>query len=160
MTTFDAGENDGIDAPASATTRPRLARSTAIFSLATALSRILGLVREMVASYYFGAHGKINAFTVAFQFPNLVRALVADAALSSAFVPVFVDMMKKDPKRAWRVASSLFWLMLLGPIAKRAVSSLRTSTPFYPMLHALRSIERTSSTHWLSGKLQVARLDR
>src|SRR5438876_12114995 len=93
----------------------RLARSTAIFSLATGLSRILGLVREVVASYYFGAAGKINAFTVAFQVPNLVRALVADAALQSAFVPVFTELLEKgDRKRAWRVASSLFWLMLLG----------------------------------------------
>src|SRR5947209_19072469 len=92
-----------------------MARSTAIFAAATALSRVLGLVREMVAAYYFGAAGAINAFTVAFQIPNLVRALVADAAISSAFVPVFSDLLEKgERKRAWRVASSLFWLMLLG----------------------------------------------
>jgi putative peptidoglycan lipid II flippase len=97
------------------THRRRLALSTAIFSLATGVSRILGLVREMVASYYFGAKGPINAFTVAFQIPNLVRALVADAALSSAFVPIFSDLLEKgERKRAWRVASSLLWLMLLG----------------------------------------------
>ena len=100
----------------------RLARSTAIFSLATGLSRILGLVREIVAAYYFGAAGKVNAFTVAFQVPNLIRALVADAALSSAFVPVFTDLLEKgDRKRAWRVASSLFWLMLLGLTALTAL---------------------------------------
>ena len=52
----------------------RLARSTAIFSAATALSRVLGLVREMVSAYLFGVTGKINAFTVAFKIPNLVRA--------------------------------------------------------------------------------------
>jgi putative peptidoglycan lipid II flippase len=95
--------------------RGRLARSTAIFSLATGLSRILGLLREIVAKNYFGVSGPINAFTVAFQVPNLVRALVADAALSSAFVPVFTDLLEKgERKRAWRVASSLFWLLLLG----------------------------------------------
>src|SRR5207244_5812716 len=93
----------------------RLAWSTAIFSLATGLSRILGLIREVVAAYYFGAGGKINAFTVAFQIPNLVRALVADAALSGAFVPVFSELLEKgERRRAWRVASTLFWLMLLG----------------------------------------------
>src|SRR5438874_11952583 len=93
----------------------RLAWSTAIFSLATGISRILGLVREVVAAYYFGAYGRINAFTVAFQVPNLIRALVADAALSSAFVPVFTELLEKgERKRAWRVASSIFWLMLLG----------------------------------------------
>jgi len=101
--------------------RRRLAVSTAIFAAATGLSRVLGLVREVVASYYFGAAGKINAFTIAFQVPNLVRALVADAALSSAFVPVFVDLLKHDRKRAWRVASTLFWLMLLGLTALSAL---------------------------------------
>jgi putative peptidoglycan lipid II flippase len=99
----------------------RLAVSGAIFGLATALSRVLGLVREVVATYYFGASGKINAFTVAFQLPNLFRALVADAALSSAFVPVFTDLLEKDKKRAWRVASTLFWLMLLGLTALTAI---------------------------------------
>jgi putative peptidoglycan lipid II flippase len=102
--------------------RRRLAVSTAIFGVATGLSRVLGLVREIVASYYFGAAGRINAFTVAFQVPNLVRALVADAALSSAFVPVFSDLLERgERKRAWRVASSLFWLMLLGLTALTAL---------------------------------------
>jgi putative peptidoglycan lipid II flippase len=100
----------------------RLARATAIFSLATGISRVLGLVREIVAAYYFGTVGKINAFTVAFAVPNLVRALVADAALSSAFVPVFSELIESgDRKRAWRVASSLFWLMLLGLGALTAI---------------------------------------
>jgi putative peptidoglycan lipid II flippase len=102
--------------------RRRLAVSTLIFGAATGLSRILGLVREMVAAYYFGAAGRINAFTVAFQIPNLVRALVADAALSSAFVPVFSDLLERgERRRAWRVASSLFWLMLLGLTALTAL---------------------------------------
>ncbi len=92
----------------------RLARSTALFSAATGLSRVLGLAREMVAAYYFGVSGRINAFTVAFQIPNLMRALLADAALSGAFVPVFSDLIEKgDRKRAWRVASTIFWLVLL-----------------------------------------------
>jgi putative peptidoglycan lipid II flippase len=95
--------------------RRGIARSTAIFAVLTALSRVFGVVREVVAAYYFGAAGKINAFTIAFQVPNLLRALVADAALSSAFVPVFSELIEKgDRKRAWRVASTLFWIMLLG----------------------------------------------
>src|SRR5437870_13481344 len=73
----------------------RLARSTAIFSLATGLSRILGLVREVVARNYFGVRGPINAFEIAFLIPNTVRALLADAALSSAFVPVFSELLEK-----------------------------------------------------------------
>jgi putative peptidoglycan lipid II flippase len=92
----------------------RLARSTAVFSAATAVSRVLGLAREMVSAYFFGVSGLINAFTVAIQIPNLVRALVADAALSGAFVPVFSELLERGEKqRAWRVASTLFWLTLL-----------------------------------------------
>jgi putative peptidoglycan lipid II flippase len=104
-----------VEPAAAAAQQRRLAVSTAIFGIATALSRVVGLVREMVAAYFFGGAGRINAFTVAFQVPNLVRALVADAALSSAFVPVFSDLLEQGQRRrAWRVASSLFWLMLLG----------------------------------------------
>ena len=82
--------------------RRRLARSTAFFSLATGLSRVLGLVREMVSAYYFGVSGLVNAFTVAFQIPNLIRALFADAALSGAFVPVFSDLLEKGDRHALR----------------------------------------------------------
>ena len=101
----------------------RLAWSTAVFSAATGLSRVLGLFREIVARRYFGVEGAgINAFTIAFQVPNLVRALVADAALSSAFVPVFSELLEKGERaRAWRVASSLIWILLLGLTAVTAV---------------------------------------
>ena len=93
----------------------RLAWSAAIFSGATGLSRVLGLLREIVDGYYFGVRGPVNAFTVAFQIPNLVRVLVADAALSGAFVPVFSELLEKgERERAWRVASTLLWLLLLG----------------------------------------------
>lgn len=95
--------------------RRRLAWSTAIFSLLTAGSRALGLIREMVVAYLFGAQGAINAFTVAFQIPNLIRALAADLALTAAFVPVFSELLAKDERaRAWRLASTLLWLALLG----------------------------------------------
>ena len=110
-----ADETAVLPAPPGAEHRRRLALSTIIFAAATAVSRVIGLVREIVATYYFGARGPINAFTVAFQLPNLVRAFVADAALSSAFVPVFSGLLERgEAKRAWRVASSLFWLILLG----------------------------------------------
>ena len=140
--TIGAGETAAPDGatgpvPPGAAHRRRLARSTLFFSLATGLSRVLGLVREMVAAYYFGAAGAINSFTVAFQLPNLVRALVADAALSSAFVPVFSDLLEKgERKRAWRVASSIFWLMLLGLGGLTALFILAAPLlmrPFHPV---------------------------
>jgi putative peptidoglycan lipid II flippase len=92
-----------------------LARSGVIFAIATGISRVIGLVREIAQAAIFGIAGPVNAFEIAFLIPNTVRSLVADSALSAAFVPVFSDLLVKgERKRAWRVASSLFWLMLLG----------------------------------------------
>src|ERR671915_2340296 len=56
----------------------------------------------------------MSAFTIAFQVPNLIRALFADSALQGAFVPVFTELLEKGERReAFRVASSLFFLILL-----------------------------------------------
>jgi putative peptidoglycan lipid II flippase len=97
----------------------RLARSTAFFSLATAASRVAGLGREVVAAGYYGVSGPMSAFTVAFQVPNLIRALFADAALQPAFVPVFTELLgKKAYKEAFRLASTMLLLatMVLGAL--------------------------------------------
>ena len=92
-----------------------LARSGVIFAVATGVSRIVGLIREIAQAAVFGISGPVNAFEIAYLIPNTIRSLVADSALSAAFVPVFSDLLVKgEAKRAWRVASSLFWLMLLG----------------------------------------------
>jgi putative peptidoglycan lipid II flippase len=95
--------------------RRRTAVNTAIFSAATGLSRIAGLIREVVAASYFGTSGAASAFTLAFQIPNLIRALVADAALSSAFVPVFSDLLEHKKRReAYLLASALAGLLLVA----------------------------------------------
>ena len=117
------------------TTGRAVARNTAIFSIATGLSRIAGLGREIVASSYFATSGPFSAFTIAFQVPNLVRSLFADAALSAAFVPVFTELLEQGKrKEAFRLASTLFFLILavLGAISvavhrRRAASSCRCS---------------------------------
>ena len=104
---------DSIAAPAAGPREPgRLALSTAFFALATGLSRIAGLVREIVAASYFGIKGPMSAFTIAFQVPNLVRSLFADAALQAAFVPVFTEQLeKKGRAEAFRVASALVFVI-------------------------------------------------
>ncbi len=92
----------------------RVARNTAIFSIATGISRVLGLAREIVAAGFFGTGGPASAFTIAFQIPNLVSNLFANAALSAAFVPVFTDLLQQGKrKEAFRLASTLFWVMLI-----------------------------------------------
>jgi putative peptidoglycan lipid II flippase len=91
-----------------------VARNTAIFSIATAVSRVAGLLREIVAASFFGTRGPASAFTIAFQIPNLVSNLFANAALSAAFVPVFTELLQKGRRReAFKLASTLFWIMLI-----------------------------------------------
>jgi putative peptidoglycan lipid II flippase len=121
-TTAQGAAADGATEPPSGSPPPgrRLARNTAIFSVATGLSRIAGLVREIVASSYFGTSGPFSAFTIAFQVPNLVRSLFADAALSAAFVPVFTELLEHGRKRdAFKLASTLLVLIvgILGAIS-------------------------------------------
>jgi putative peptidoglycan lipid II flippase len=92
-----------------------MARAAALFSLATGLSRIVGLLREVLVAYVFGVRGAINQFTVASQVPNVVRSLVADAALGAAFIPVFNELLERgEERRAWRVASTVATLSFLG----------------------------------------------
>jgi putative peptidoglycan lipid II flippase len=119
------GEQDvtiGPDVPDSAgVPRPagRLARSTAFFSFATGLSRIAGLVREIVAASYFGVKGPMSAFTIAFQVPNLVRSLFADQAIQAALVPVFTELLERGERReAFRLVSTLIFLatLILGAL--------------------------------------------
>src|SRR4051794_8212974 len=117
-----AGDDPAAPAPPgpAAVRSRRIAVNTAIFSAATGLSRIAGLVREIVASSYFATSGAFSAFTIAFQVPNVVRSLFADAALSAAFVPVFTELLEHGKrKEAFRLASTLFFLILtvLGTIA-------------------------------------------
>jgi putative peptidoglycan lipid II flippase len=98
----------------------RLAASTAVFGAATAVSRVAGVVREIVAASYFGSSPALGAFLIAFNVPNLVRSLVADSAISAAFVPVFAQLREegREPE-AWRVASIVLWLaaVVLGALS-------------------------------------------
>ncbi len=115
---FDPGEDLAAE-PAPGRQAGRIARSTAFFSIATAASRVAGLGREVVAAGLYGVSGAMSAFTIAFQVPNLIRALFADAALQPAFVPVFTELIgKKHYKDAFRLASTLLLLvtMVLGVI--------------------------------------------
>ncbi|HUC00216.1 MAG TPA: murein biosynthesis integral membrane protein MurJ [Solirubrobacterales bacterium] len=115
---FDPGEEPSAE-PAPGRQAGRIARSTAFFSVATAASRVAGLGREVVAAGFYGVKGPMSAFTIAFQVPNLVRALFADAALQPAFVPVFTELIgKKQHREAFRLASTLLLLitMVLGAI--------------------------------------------
>jgi putative peptidoglycan lipid II flippase len=100
--------------PGSPAHRRHLVVNTAFFSLATGLSRIAGLAREIVAASKFGVTGPMSAFTVAYQVPNVLRALFAEGPLQAGFVPVFTELLERGKRReAFGVASALLWLICL-----------------------------------------------
>jgi putative peptidoglycan lipid II flippase len=68
-----------------------LLKSTAVVSMMTLLSRILGLLRDILLAKYFGASAGTDAFFVAFKIPNFMRRLFAEGSFSQAFVPVFSE---------------------------------------------------------------------
>jgi putative peptidoglycan lipid II flippase len=108
----DAGLDEQPSPPASRTRR--LAVNTAIFAVATAVSRVAGLGREVVQANYFGTSGEASAFAIASQIPNLFSNLFSQAALGAAFVPIFTELLQQGRKKeAFRLASSLFWLILI-----------------------------------------------
>src|ERR687892_421500 len=94
--------------------RPRLARSAGVIGIATMTSRILGLVRDQVLAFYFGAGYAMDAFLVAFRIPNLVRDLFAEGAMSAAFVPTFTKRLAAEGREsAWRLGNSVINALML-----------------------------------------------
>jgi putative peptidoglycan lipid II flippase len=79
-----------------------LARSIATVGGFTMLSRITGLMREMMIAHYMGAGAIADAFFVAFRFPNLFRSLFAEGAFNAAFVPLFAGRLTADGPEAAR----------------------------------------------------------
>jgi len=93
-----------------------LLRAAATISGLTMLSRITGLVRDLLISRIFGASAETDAFNVAFRLPNLLRRLFAEGAFQQAFVPMLADVRRQqgdDGMRTLvdRVASALFWTL-------------------------------------------------
>ena len=95
-----------------------LFKSASVVSLLTLLSRITGLVRELLIASVFGASALTDAFQVAFRIPNLFRRLFGEGAFSQAFVPVLAASKAQHGEAATqllidRVATVLAWVLLL-----------------------------------------------
>ncbi len=87
----------------------RFTRRVGLFTVGTLVSRLLGVMRESVFAYLFGAGMATDAFNVAFRIPNFLRDLFAESALSAAFVPTFVAYRERgDERTTWRFAANMF----------------------------------------------------
>ena len=118
-----------------------LLRSTGIVSGFTLLSRVLGLIRDMVVAHYFGAGGGVDAFFVAFRIPNFFRRLFAEGAFSQAFVPILSEyrtQREHDDVRLLvsRTAGTLGGILLVATIVCILFAPVVTYI-FAPGFHAI-----------------------
>ncbi|MDO5691508.1 MAG: murein biosynthesis integral membrane protein MurJ [Pseudomonadota bacterium] len=95
-----------------------LFKAASTVSLLTLVSRITGLVRDLLMASAFGVSGLTDAFNVAFRIPNLLRRLFAEGAFSQAFVPVLARSKEARGEAATRllidaVATALAWVLVL-----------------------------------------------
>lgn len=86
-------------------------------ALATGLSRVAGLVRDMVVAAVFGAGFAADAFFVAFTIPNLLRRFFAEGSLTAAFVPTFAEVHHRDGFDSSREVLRICWTLLLLVLA-------------------------------------------
>jgi len=94
---------------------PQLARSAGVIGAATMTSRVLGLIRDQVLAFLFGAGDQMDAYNIAFRIPNLVRDLFAEGAMSAAFVPTFTRILATEGReRAWRLGNLVVNALLLA----------------------------------------------
>jgi len=105
--------------------KQQIARAAGIVIVAFALSRILGLAREMVIGQQFGTSSELDAYLAAFRLPDILFQLVAGGALGSAFIPTFSGYLARgDERGAWRLASAVINLVfvLLSALALLAAA--------------------------------------
>ena len=93
---------------------PKVIRNVFTVGSFTALSRVLGLVREMLQSRLIGAGVEQSAFVLAFAIPNMARKLFGEGALTAAFVPVFKGMVARgETEDARRLARAVMTMVML-----------------------------------------------
>ncbi|MBI4549614.1 MAG: murein biosynthesis integral membrane protein MurJ [Candidatus Omnitrophica bacterium] len=99
---------------AKAKARKHLLKSAGLIGVLTLMSRVMGLVRDIVSAKMFGTSGPWDAFLYAFTVPNFLRRLVGEGALSSAFIPVYIEVLReKGREEADRVAHIVSTLLSL-----------------------------------------------
>jgi putative peptidoglycan lipid II flippase len=112
----------------------KLVRSAGVIGVATMTSRVLGLVRDQVLAYFFGAGDAMDAFRIAFRLPNVLRDLFAEGAMSAALVPTFTRAIAEGGRQqAWRLGSNVINLLLIisGSIALVGVVFAEQLVNFY-----------------------------
>ncbi|MCH8474455.1 MAG: murein biosynthesis integral membrane protein MurJ [Opitutales bacterium] len=107
-----------------------------VVSLATILSRVLGLLRDILTFAVFGTTALHSAFIFAFTLPNLFRRLLGEGSLNAALVPVYTDeLQEKGKARAWGLVNEVMsWLLLTSLLLCGLAILVFFLLPFWPGL--------------------------
>ena len=124
---IDVGDIDGADSQQlpEPTTARSLARAGFTVAGTYLIARVLGYVQLLVMGAMFGASDDLDAFFTAFRIPDLIFQLVAAGAIASALVPMIAGLVAKEENaRAWRIASTIANLMVIGLLVFAAIGFL------------------------------------
>lgn len=123
--------------------KKNIARAAGVLGAATVLSRIMGMVRDMVVSRLFGAGLYTDAFFAAYQIPNMLRRFFAEGALTSAFVPTFSEILNREGGKAARDLANICFTLLTIVMAAITVLGVALSPQIiglmFPGFHAVPS---------------------
>ncbi len=109
-------------------------RSTAVVSVCTALSRILGLTRNVLMASMFGTSLVQSAFVIAFKIPNLFRRLFGEGALSAAFIPVFTEVMAREGMEKANIMAGRVMTMLAVTLSMIVLGGILVITAWLKFL--------------------------
>lgn len=127
------------------TEKKQILKSASVITLVTIASRIFGYVRDQRITLLLGTTQLADSFVLAYRIPNLLRRLVAEGAMTAAFIPVFTTYLAEKPREeVWKFANRLFWTMavLLAVVAV-------LGTIFSPALvNFFTALNPTQTTQW------------
>lgn len=95
-------------------TKKSIIKKTITVGSSTLLSRVFGIIREMLMIRYLGSSALSDAFLTAFKIPNSLRKIFAEGALSAAYIPTIVQAMRIEGKRAVNALTALGFLIFEG----------------------------------------------
>ena len=98
-----------------AISKPSIARSTALMSTVTMMSRITGFLRIWATAFALGATGLMSAYSIANNIPNMIFELVAGGIIAALFIPSLMEVREHGGESAeWRFASHVFNLAVIA----------------------------------------------
>ena len=124
-------------------------KSTRVVTFITLLSRISGYVRDLAVALLLGTSLAADAFVLAFRIPNLLRRLMAEGAMTAAFIPVFTSQRaQRTEAESWDFARRMFWTLATVLAAVTLVGII-----FAPQLVALFTLAHPDPSQWAHAVL-------